>query len=39
MKLASVWLNEEWFNAKVSDENAGTAVSTNIMVKAFVALF
>ncbi|KAJ9112124.1 hypothetical protein QFC20_002305 [Naganishia adeliensis] len=29
MKLASVWLNEEWFNGKVADENAGTASAYN----------
>lgn len=27
MKLASVWLNEEWFNGKLSEESAGSAVS------------
>lgn len=27
MKLASVWLNEEWFNGKLSDESTGSAVS------------
>lgn len=27
MKLASVWLNEEWFNAKMVDGNNNSSVS------------